>query len=116
VIELGGNDALRGLPLQGTEDNLTQMTRTAQAAGARVLLVGVQVPPNYGGDYTRRFEAVFGKVAGATKAALVPFLLQGVADGPDATRLFQPDRIHPTAQAQERMLDNVWPELKKLLK
>ena len=115
VIELGGNDALRGLPVQGTEDNLTQMTRAAQAAGARVLVVGIQVPPNYGGDYTRRFEAVFGKVAAATKAAVVPFLLKGVADGPDASRLFQPDRIHPTAEAHPRMLGNVWPVLKPWL-
>ncbi len=116
VIELGGNDALRGLPVQGTEDNLIQMTKAVQAAGARVLLVGIQVPPNYGSDYARRFEAVFGKVAASTRAAVVPFLLKGVADGPDATRLFQPDRIHPTAEAQARMLDNVWPELRKLLK
>ncbi len=116
VIELGGNDALRGLPVQGTEDNLIQMTKAAQAAGARVLVVGIQVPPNYGGDYTRRFEAVFGKVAASTKAGVVPFFLKGVADGPDAARLFQPDRIHPTAEAQSRMLDNVWPELRKLLK
>lgn len=115
VLELGGNDALRGLPIQNTEDNLTQMTKAAQAAGAKVLIVGIQVPPNYGGDYLRRFEAMFQKVATATKAAVVPFLLRGVADGPDAATLFQPDRIHPVAAAQPRMLDNVWPELKKLL-
>ena len=115
VLELGGNDALRGLPIQNTEDNLTQMTKAAQAAGAQVLIVGIQVPPNYGGDYLRRFEAIFEKVATATKAAVVPFLLRGVADGPDAASLFQPDRIHPLASAQPRMLDNVWPELRKLL-
>jgi acyl-CoA thioesterase-1 len=115
VLELGGNDALRGLSLAGTEDNLMQMTKAAQAAGAQVLIVGIQVPPNYGSDYTQRFEALFGKVAGATKAALVPFLLKGVADGPDAAALFQADRIHPTAAAQARMLDNVWPTLRKLL-
>ncbi|MGJ7492436.1 GDSL-type esterase/lipase family protein [Variovorax sp. ZT4R33] len=115
VLELGGNDALRGLPIQNTEDNLTQMTKAAQAAGAKVLIVGMQVPPNYGGDYLKRFEAIFQKVATATKAAVVPFLLRGVADGPDAATLFQPDRIHPVAAAQPRMLDNVWPELKKLL-
>ncbi len=116
VLELGANDALRGLPLAGTEDNLLQMTKAAQAAGAQVLIVGIQVPPNYGSDYTRRFEAIFGKVAAATQAAVVPFLLEGIADGPDSARLFQPDRIHPTAQAQERMLDNVWPELRRLLR
>jgi acyl-CoA thioesterase-1 len=116
VLELGANDALRGLPLHNTEDNLTQMTREAQAAGAQVLIVGIQVPPNYGSDYLKRFEAVFQKVAAATKAAVVPFLLRGIADGPDAETLFQPDRIHPVAAAQPRMLDNVWPELRKLLK
>lgn len=115
VLELGGNDALRGLPIQNTEDNLTQMTKAAQAAGAKVLIVGIQVPPNYGSDYLKRFEAIFQKVATSTKAAVVPFLLRGVADGPDAASLFQPDRIHPVAAAQPRMLDNVWPELKKLL-
>ena len=115
VLELGANDALRGLPLAGTEDNLLQMTKAAQAAGAQVLLVGIQVPPNYGSDYTRRFEALFAKVAAATKAPVVPFLLKGIADGPDAAVLFQADRIHPTAAAQPRMLDNVWPTLRKML-
>ena len=116
VIELGGNDALRGLPLANTEDNLRWMTEAAQKVGAKVLLVGMQVPPNYGSDYTRRFEAVFGKVAQERKAALVPFLLKGVADGPNATALFQNDRIHPRAEAHPAMLDNVWPELRKLLR
>ena len=116
VIELGGNDALRGLPVRSTRDNLLQMTRAAQAAGARVLLVGMQVPPNYGSAYTRDFEAVFPDVAQATQAALVPFLLKGVADAPDAAALFQADRIHPVAAAQPAMLDNVWPALQKLLR
>ena len=115
VVELGANDALRGLPLSDTEANLLQITKAAQAAGAKVLIVGIQVPPNYGGDYTRRFEGVFSKVAGATKSALVPFLLKGVADAPNAMSLFQADRIHPTAVAQPQLLDNVWPELRKLL-
>ena len=115
VVELGANDALRGLPLADTESNLLQITKAAQAAGAKVLIVGIQVPPNYGGDYTRRFEAVFSKVAGETKSALVPFLLKGVADAPNALSLFQADRIHPTAAAQPQLLDNVWPELRKLL-
>lgn len=115
LIELGANDALRGLPLAGTEDNLLAMTRAAQAAGAQVLLIGIQVPPNYGSDYTRKFGAVFDQVASQTKAALVPFLLQGIADAPDAANLFQADRIHPIAAAQPRMLDNVWPQLRKLL-
>lgn len=115
ILELGGNDALRGLPLKSTEDNLNQMTRASQAAGAKVLLVGMQVPPNYGGDYTRKFEELFQTVATSNKAALVPFLLKGVADVQEAPALFQTDRIHPAAVAQPRMLDNVWPELKKLL-
>jgi acyl-CoA thioesterase-1 len=115
LLELGANDALRGLPLAATEDNLLQMTQAAQTAGAQVLLIGLQVPPNYGGDYTQRFEAIFPKVAGATRAALVPFLLKGVADSPDAASLFQADRLHPTAAAQPRLLDNVWPTLRKLL-
>lgn len=115
VLELGGNDALRGLPLASTEDNLLQMTKAAQAAGAQVLLVGIQVPPNYGSDYTRRFEAIFDKVAAATRTPVVPFLLKGIGDGPDAAVLFQADRIHPTAAAQPRMLDNVWPTLRKML-
>jgi acyl-CoA thioesterase-1 len=115
VIELGGNDALRGLPLDGTADNLSEMTRAAQKAGARVLLVGMQVPPNYGTDYSNRFAGLFPKVARDNNAALVPFLLKGVADRDDAAGLFQPDRIHPTAQAHPQMLANVWPELKKLV-
>jgi acyl-CoA thioesterase-1 len=116
VIELGGNDALRGLPLQMTRDNLDRMTVAAQQSGAKVLLVGMQVPPNYGADYAQRFEAVFASVAQERKAALVPFLLKGVADGPDALRLFQADRIHPKEEAHPIMLANVWPELRRLLR
>ncbi|MBB6563047.1 acyl-CoA thioesterase-1 [Acidovorax soli] len=116
VIELGGNDALRGLPLKNTEENLTAMTDAAQKAGAKVLLVGMQVPPNYGTDYANRFAGLFTTVAQAKKAAVVPFFLKGVADGPDPTRLFQADRIHPRAEAHPQMLANVWPELKKLLR
>ena len=115
VIELGGNDALRGLPLGMTEENLAQMAGSARKAGARVLLVGMQMPPNYGADYASRFAGLFEKVAKANQAALVPFLLEGVADGADPTRLFQPDRIHPREEAQPLMLDNVWPQLKKVL-
>ena len=119
IIELGGNDALRGLPLQLTEDNLTFMTQAAQKAGARVVLVGMQVPPNYGRDYGARFAALFADVARANKAALVPFLLEGVANASgsagSSTRLFQADRIHPKEEAHPIMLANVWPELKKLL-
>ena len=116
ILELGGNDALRGLPIAATQDNLAAMTQAAQKAGARVLLVGMQVPPNYGSDYANRFSGVFAKVARQYKAGLVPFLLQGVADAADPRALFQSDGIHPKEVAQARMLDNVWPELKKLLK
>jgi acyl-CoA thioesterase-1 len=116
VIELGGNDALRGLPLKMTEDNLSQMVQAAQKAGARVLLVGIQLPPNYGADYGNKFSALYEKVAAQHRTSVVPFFLKGVADGPDAVRYFQPDRIHPTEQAQPLMLANVWPELKKILK
>lgn len=115
VIELGGNDALRGLSLQMTEANLAAMTRAAQEAGARVLLVGMQVPPNYGRAYSEQFEALFAQVAQAHQTGLVPFLLAGVADGPHAAELFQSDRIHPTAEAHPIMLDNIWPGLKPLL-
>lgn len=115
VIELGGNDALRGLPLQSTRDNLLAMTAAAQASGAKVLILGMQVPPNYGARYGRDFAALFAEVAQARKAALVPFLLKGVADRPDANDWFQADRIHPLAKAHPLLLDNVWPALRKLL-
>jgi acyl-CoA thioesterase I len=115
VIELGGNDALRGLPLAMTQENLSAMTQAAQKAGARVLLVGMQLPPNYGAQYGQQFAGLFEKVAREHQAAVVPFFLRGFADGPDAARWFQPDRIHPTEEAQPRMLANVWPELRKLL-
>jgi len=116
VIELGGNDALRGLPLRMTEDNLAVMVRAAKASGARVLVAGMAVPPNYGRAYGEAFIRLFATVAKAEGAALVPFLLKGVADGPDAEQMFQPDRIHPKAEAHPRMLDNVWPVLKPMLR
>ena len=116
VIELGGNDALRGLPLDMSEKNLSAMTQAAKQAGARVLLVGMQVPPNYGSAYAARFEQLFAQVAQAEKVALVPFFLKGIADAADPIANFQADRIHPNEQSQARMLANVWPELKKLIK
>lgn len=116
VIELGGNDALRGLPLAGTQANLGAMARAAKAAGARVLIAGMAVPPNYGRKYGEDFIALFAAVAKAEGAALVPFLLAGVADVPNAEDLFQPDRIHPRAEAHPRMLANVWPVLLPLLR
>jgi acyl-CoA thioesterase-1 len=116
VLELGGNDALRGLPLTMTEANLTEMARQSKAAGARVLIAGITVPPNYGRKYSEEFLALFGKVARAEGAALVPFILAGVADAPDPVALFQSDRIHPKAEAHPRILDNVWPALEPLLR
>ena len=116
VLELGGNDALRGLATPMTRDNLVVMTRAAKSAGARVMLVGMQLPPNYGAHHGQEFAEMFAKVAADEKAALVPFLLAGVADGPEADRLFQPDRIHPTAEAHPRMLANVWAVMKPWLR
>ncbi|MBA4217152.1 MAG: arylesterase [Methylibium sp.] len=115
IIELGGNDALRGLPLASTRDNLLAMVGAAQQAGAKVVIAGMQVPPNYGTRYSDEFAGLFEQVARQTQARLVPFLLKGVADRADATDWFQPDRIHPLAKAHPLMLDNVWPALKPLL-
>jgi acyl-CoA thioesterase-1 len=115
VIELGGNDALRGLPMPTIEKNLSDMIWAARETGARVLLVGIQIPPNYGKSYNDSFAAMYEKVSRTHKVPLVPFILKGVADTPQTASLFQPDRIHPNEQAQELMLDNVWPALKTLL-
>ena len=115
ILELGGNDALRGLPLESTRDNLAEMTRAARAAGARVVLAGMQMPPNYGRRYAQDFARLFAAVAQAERAALVPFLLAGVADAPQADALFQPDRIHPVARAHPLILANVWPVLEPVL-
>ena len=116
VIELGGNDALRGLPMTMTRANLLEMTRASKAAGARVLIAGMQVPPNYGRRYQEEFAAVFADVAKAENAALVPFFLARVADVPQAENLFQADRIHPREEAHPIILDNVWPVLRPLLR
>ncbi len=115
VIELGGNDALRGFALEVTRMNLDAMVQSAQAAGAKVLLVGMEVPPNYGADYTRRFAQTYRDVSKQRKTALVPFLLKDIADAPDAAKWFQADRIHPNESAHPLILDNVWPALKGLL-
>lgn len=112
VIELGGNDGLRGLPVSATQSNLRSMIEEALKANAKVLLVGMQIPPNYGRDYTEKFFSIYGKLSREAKIPLVPFLLQGVADQP---QLFQADRIHPVAEAQPIMLNNIWPHLKPLI-
>ncbi|GGI52943.1 arylesterase [Oxalicibacterium solurbis] len=113
IIELGANDALRGLSLAATQDNLEAMVGSAANAHAKTLLIGMQIPPNYGADYTKRFTALFPKVAKQSKTALVPFMLKGVAEKPE---LFQADRIHPNETAHPIILDNIWPYLKPLLR
>jgi len=112
VIELGGNDGLRGGSLQATRDNLEAMVAAVRKAHAKVLLVGMRLPPNYGPAYTRQFDAIFASVSATQKVPLVPYLFDGFGE---KNELFQPDRIHPTAAAQPLILDNVWPALAPLL-
>ena len=112
IVELGGNDGLRGLPLAQMKHNIGGIVAKAKASGARVLLVGVRLPPNYGKSYTDKFQQVYREVAREQRVELVPFILDGV----DAERgLMQSDGIHPTAPAQTKMLENVWPKLQPLL-
>jgi acyl-CoA thioesterase-1 len=112
ILELGGNDGLRGLPAGEIRSNLQAMIALAQAAGTRVLLIGMRMPINYGPLYTQQFHAVFVDLARQHRLAFVPFLLEGVALDP---ALMQPDGIHPNAPAQTRLLDTLWPALKPLL-
>ena len=112
IIALGANDGLRGLPIGTLRDNLAAMTDSAQKSKAKVLIVGQRLPPNYGA-YAVQFHEAFGDVARTKKAALVDFLLDGVAT---QAQLFQVDNLHPTAEAQPRLLDNVWRGLEPLLK
>jgi acyl-CoA thioesterase-1 len=112
VIELGGNDGLRGGDLDAMRDNLYAIVAAAQKAESRVLLVGIRLPPNYGPAYVQRFAAIFGEVAKTRKTALVPFLFEGFGEN---NAMFQADGIHPVRAAQQTMLDNVWGELKPLL-
>ena len=112
IIELGGNDGLRGLPVARMRDNLATMVRAGQSAGAQVIVAGIRIPPNYGRNYTEGFYGTFAEVAKQSNAALVPFILEGFTDSPD---FFQADRIHPSAQAQARILQTVWPVLEPLL-
>ena len=116
IIELGGNDALRGLPMSDTRKNLDGMAVLAAAAGARVLIAGMMVPPNFGRKYEADFAQMYVDVATAHHAALVPFIFKGIVDKPDADDWFQADRIHPVAKAHPIILDNIWPQLKPLLK
>ncbi len=112
VLELGANDGLRGLPIAQMKQNLGAIIEQAQKAGARVLLVGMKLPPNYGPQYTEAFEAAFGELAKRYSTALVPFLLEDFATNPE---LFQADRIHPSEAAQPLMLERVWKALQPLL-
>ena len=116
IIELGGNDALRGLPMSDTRKNLDGMAALAAASGARVLIAGMMVPPNFGRKYEADFAQMYVDVATARHAALVPFIFKGIVDKPDADDWFQADRIHPVAKAHPIILDNIWPQLKPLLK
>jgi acyl-CoA thioesterase-1 len=113
IVALGANDGLRGLPLAQMRANLAKIVRASQKAGSRVLLVGMRLPPNYGEPYTGQFIQVYADLAREYKTALAPFLLQGVAD---RRELFQADNMHPTAEAQPIMLDNIWRALAPMLK
>ena len=112
IVALGGNDGLRGLAASQIQANLTRIVETARRRGARVLLLGIRMPPNYGPQYVREFEAVYTEVARRQKVPLVPFMLQGVAGERD---MMQPDNIHPTAAAQPVILETVWKRLQPLL-
>src|SRR6266566_7830094 len=113
IVALGANDGLRGQSPQAIRANLEEIVARLQASGARVLLVGMRLPPNYGAEYTKEFEAVFPAVARRAKIALMPFLLDGVAADP---RLNQADGIHPTAAGQQMIADRLWPYLRPLLR
>ncbi len=112
IVELGGNDGLRALPPADLQRNLSAIARASRQAGAKPLLLGMQLPPNYGPEYTRRFAAAYPAVAKAERATLVPFFLEGIAEQP---AMFQADGIHPVEAAQPALLRNVWPALRQLL-
>jgi acyl-CoA thioesterase-1 len=113
ILELGANDGLRGGSIDSTRVNLESMIDASRRAGASVLLVGIRLPPNYGAAYTEKFRQLYVEVAKRKKVPLVPFFFEGFGEDP---KYFQPDGIHPTAQAQPVMLDTIWKELKPLLK
>jgi acyl-CoA thioesterase I len=113
ILELGGNDGLRALPTAQLRANLTRMAELSTAAGAKVLLLGIRIPPNYGPEYTAQFSRVYADLARDEKLPWVPFLLKDIALAPD---LMQPDGIHPGPSGQPKLLDNVWPALQPLLR
>ncbi len=113
VIELGANDGLRGLPVASAEANLRQMVTLSQKQDAKVMLIGMRMPPNYGRAYTERFFNMYGTLSKDLKAPLVPFMLEGVADKP---ALFQADRLHPNAEAHPIILNNIWPTISNMIR
>ena len=113
ILALGANDGLRGLPVAEMKKNLSGIVKAAQSAGAKVLIAGMRIPPNYGPDYASAFDAAFAELAKQHRTALVPFLLDGMAEKPE---FFLPDRLHPTEAAQPILLENVWKPLRPLLK
>jgi acyl-CoA thioesterase-1 len=112
IVELGGNDGLRGLPVDETRNNLARMIDLSRQNGAKVLLAGMRLPPNYGVTYTRRFHALYQELGETHQVPVVPFFLDGIGDKPE---LMQTDGIHPRAEAQARMVENIWPALASLL-
>jgi len=112
IVELGANDGLRGLPLTSSEKNFLSIISKSKSAKAKVLLIGMRLPPNYGLTYANQFAAMYPRIASKTNLSLVPFLLEGVVDKPE---LFQADQLHPTGTAQSQMLNNVWPHLRPLI-
>jgi acyl-CoA thioesterase-1 len=112
IIALGANDGLRGQPVSALRGNLESMVRASQAAGAKVLLIGMRMPPNFGPAYTQKFQQTYAELAALYKTALLPFMMEGFAP---RSELFQGDHLHPTAEAQPLILQNLWPALKPLL-
>lgn len=113
ILALGANDGLRGLPVSSMKNNLESMIKQSQAAGAKVMLIGMRLPPNFGPAYTKTYDQAFADLAQQYKLAFLPFLLEGFAEKPE---MFQADGLHPIAAAEPIILDHVWPVLKKLLK
>ena len=115
ILELGGNDALRGLSMRMTEQNLSSMAKEAKKTGAKVMIVAMQIPPNYGANYAQKIAQAYQSVAKETGAELNSSFLKGIADDADPLNWFQPDRIHPNEAAQSTMMKNIWPQLKRML-
>ncbi|QDQ29240.1 arylesterase [Chitinimonas arctica] len=113
LVELGANDGLRGLPVETARQNLAAIIEQSRRAGAKVALIAIRLPPNFGGPYTAKFDAMYGELAKQYKLAEPPFLFDGIADQPN---MFQSDQLHPIAAAQPRLLANVWPVVAPLVK